>query len=350
MAILHRRQRQRQQQQLAPKAALFNSGMLNWDGRVSFDKLRSVVELSCHVKCNDWPKFEPETIIAALQGKDVMITKDMDVDAELIAQLPDTLKLICEAGTGFDEIDIAAARARGIAVCNVPTYATDAVATLTITLCLALSNSLIQQQHQLLGLCNNSAFADGHLGALPHFEVGGKTLGLVGGLGQIGRRVTEIASALGMRVLVSSRRAARPRGAHPAANLVPLDELLARSDFVSVHCPLSDETRGLINREKLRRMKPSAFLINTARGAVVDLEALLEALQSDRIAGAALDAHHVEPLPVDSPLRALSPRKVILTPHIGWQRAESRQRLVDTVAENIQSNLVRGTACNVVNT
>ena len=150
-----------------------------------------------------------------------------------------------------------------------------------------------------------------------------------------------------MRVLVSSRRHAKPAGAPRAAELVPLAELLARSDFVSIHCPLSEQTRGLIGPAELALMKPTAYLVNTARGAVVDHDALVDALRCGRLAGAALDAHHVEPLPEDSPLRALAPHKVILTPHIGWQRAESRQRLVDTVADNVAA-FRRGTPCNVV--
>jgi glycerate dehydrogenase len=222
------------------------------------------------------------------------------------------------------------------------------MATMCITFMLTLSCSLVPQQRRLWE-GKNEDFAKECLGPLPHFEIAGKTLGLIGGLGTIGTRITAMAAGLGLKVLVSSRKTELPYNAHPCLveGVTPLDELLARSDFVSIHCPLSKGTVGLLGRRELALMKPSAYLINVARGAIVDERALFDALMFDTIAGAALDVHHLEPLPPDSPWFKLGD-KVTLTPHIGWQRAETRQRLIDAVADNIKAFVDHGVPDNAV--
>lgn len=184
---------------------------------------------------------------------------------------------------------------------------------------LSFSASLTQQ-HRALARGDKTLF--GGAFPLPLFELRGKTLGLVGGNGEIGSRVSTLAQALGMKVLVYSRSSA-----------TPLATLLSESDFISLHCPLTPATKHLINASALSGMKKSAYLINTARGAIVDEAALVAALQAGRLAGAALDVQDPEPPAADSPLYTLD--NVILTPHIGWKRAETRQRLIDAVASNI---------------
>ena len=212
-----------------------------------------------------------------------------------------------------------------------------AMAHTTITGVLALSCSLSQQQ-RAIARGDKSIMQQCHLGALQHFELPGKTIGLIGGLGAIGTRVGVLAQALGMEVLASSRTA--PAGKRDdGVTVCSVDELLRESDFVSIHCPLNEETKGFLNDAALRKMKPSAFVVNTARGAIIDETALVAALREGRIAGAALDVYGEgsappPPLPDDSPLYAFE--NVVLTPHIGWQRLETRQRVVDSVAQSIE--------------
>ena len=271
----------------------------------------------------------------------------MPLTAEMIRAFSPSVKLICEAGTGYNNIDLIAAREKGIGVCNVPTYATEAMAHIAITMVMALSCSLVPQA-KALAVNDRTYMQQCHLGSLAHFELSGKTLGLIGGLGTIGLRVAAIATALGMRVVASSRSA--PLGLRDdRVEVVSLEGLLSQSDFVSVHCPLNAHTKGLVDGAAIARMKPTACVINTARGAIIDQPALVEALRAKRIAGAALDVFGEgsappPPLPDDSPLYGLD--NVILTPHIGWQRLESRQRVVDMMVDNIAA-YQRGEPCNI---
>jgi glycerate dehydrogenase len=282
----------------------------------------------------------PEEIVARVAGQEIVITKELPVPGELIARFSDSVRLICEAGTGYNNIDLAAAKAKRIAVCNAPAYSTDAVAQLVITFVLNFSASLIPQQ-RMLWQGNRDNFSKSL--QLPHFELAGKVLGLIGGSGAIGSKVAELALALGMEVLISSRTPKPP--ARSGVATVPLEELLERSDFVSIHCPLTAGTRHLIDRAALEKMKPSAFLINTARGAIVREADLIEALQRGTIAGAGLDVQDPEPPAPESPLYTLE--NVILTPHIGWKRLETRQRLMDIVAGNVAA-FIGGRPVNLV--
>ena len=224
------------------------------------------------------------------------------------------------------------------------------MAHLAITYVLALSCSLVPQT-RALALGSRDHFERCHLGSMAHFELTGKTIGLIGGLGAIGTRVGAIARALGMHPIASSRSA--PPGMRDDGVEVTNDlpDLLRRSDFVSIHCPLNDDTRHLLDAQAIGHMKRTAYVVNTARGAIIHEAALVDALQSRRIAGAALDvcgegAAPPPPPPADSPLYALD--NVILTPHIGWQRLETRQRIVSAVAENVAA-FARGEPQNVVN-
>ena len=328
------------------RCVLINAARLDFDGSISFEALTRACGMP-PTRHEAMPN--PEAAVVAARGHDVVINKEMPLPKEVIdAFSKEGVKLICEAGTGFNNIDVAAARARGIVVTNVPTYATEAMAHQAITMVMALSCSLAPQ-FRALQAGDRTHMLDCHLGRMPHFELTGKTIGLVGGLGTIGSRVAAMAGALGMRVLASSRTApsgpcmVRAADAHASVEVevevCPMDELFARSGFVSVHCPLNGETRGLIGAAALGRMKPTSYLINTARGPIVDEAALVAALRSGSIAGAALDVYgegSAPPpaLPTDSPLWDLE--NVLLTPHIGWQRLETRQRVVDAIAETIK--------------
>jgi len=215
---------------------------------------------------------------------------------------------------------------------------------MVMTFVLSLSCSLIQQQRKLWGPEPNREEWSS-LRGLSHFELSGKTIGLIGGRGAIGSKVSEMARVFGMRVVFSSRSTAPC----PGAEVVSLDSLLDQSDFVSVHCPLNDDTRASLSAETFRRMKKTAFFVNTARGGIVNERDLCLALDAGEIAGAGLDVQESEPPPADSRLWDLAKEnKVLLTPHIGWQRKETRQRLVDSVARNVQSFL-KGEPQNVVN-
>ena len=310
------------------RAVLVNAGRLDYDGSLDFSRLAAACggEPTRH----DDPTPSPAAIASRAEGHSVLITKEVPVD---VASLPASVRLICEAGTGFNNIDLVAARARDITVCNVPTYSTDAVAHLVITLALNFSSSIVRQ-HRALARGDRAHFDSfAALGAYPHFELTGKTIGLIGGTGAIGAKVAEIAkSAFGMRVLVWSRSAETCERWEAARDL---DDLLKRSDFVSVHCPLNERTRGLIDASALAKMKPSAFLINTARGGVLNEADVVRALRSGQIAGAGLDVQDPEPPAPDSPLYDMD--NVILTPHVGWKRVETRQRLIDAVAENVEA-------------
>ena len=317
-----------------PKAVLLNAARLDFDNRLDFSALSAVAELS------RFDESTPEEIVARVAGQEIVITKELPVPGELIARFPDSVRLVCEAGTGYNNIDLAAARAKGIAVCNAPAYSTDAVAQLVITFVLNFSASLIPQQ-RMLWQGNRDNFSKSL--QLPHFELAGKTLGLIGGSGAIGSKVAQLARALGLEVLVSSRSGRVPQ--LPGVAAASLTKLLERSDFVSIHCPLTDETRHLMNAAALAKMKPSAFLINTARGAIIAEADLIAALRQGIVAGAGLDVQDPEPPAPESPLYTLE--NVILTPHIGWKRLETRQRLMDIVAANISAFLA-GRPVNLV--
>ena len=311
-----------------------NSAILDFDRKLNYSPLSTITNFSKYDNSTD------AEILQRVQDKTIVITKELPVSREVILQFPSSVKVICEAGTGYNNIDIAAAREKNITVCNVPSYSTEAVAQLVITFILNLSASL-RQQDIMVQRKDFSNFTD-HL-KVPHFELQGKTLGIIGA-GDIGQETIRIARVLGMNVLTYTRT---PRQWNDSAiRSVSMEEVLRESDFVSIHCPLTPDTRHLINKERLSLMKPTAYIINTARGPIIKESDLIEALQQGIIAGAALDVQEVEPPSPDNPLFTMD--NVIMTPHIGWRRLESRQRLVDLTAKNIEAFL-RGELVNVVN-
>jgi len=276
----------------------------------------------------------PERIADA----DIVITNKVVLDEQALAAAK-RLKLVCIAATGTNNVDLEAAKRRGITVCNVRGYATPSVVEHVFTLLLALMRHLAEY-HQAVqaGRWQKSvhfSFID-----YPIHELHGKLMGIVG-YGELGQAVERIAVAFGMRVLIADRI-----GSEPRAGRVPLSELLPQVDVLTLHCPLSNETRGLLGAKELRAMKRDAMLINTSRGGIVDELALLEVLRSRHLGGAGVDVLIQEP-PLDNPLLGTDIPNLIVTPHIAWASREARQRLVNEVGENIQAYL-RGTPRNRV--
>ncbi|MEA4825423.1 MAG: NAD(P)-dependent oxidoreductase [Clostridium sp.] len=311
-----------------------NSAKLDFDNKLDFSQLAKLTTITKYDTSND------ADILEKVKNQDIIITKELPLGRDLISQFPPSVKLICEAGTGYNNIDIAAAKEKNITVCNVPGYSSEAVAQLVITFMLNLSSSLTLQQVMI-----NQGNFDNFTKFLqvPHFELHNKVLGVIGA-GAIGQSVMKIALALGMNILVYSRT---PKSFNnPNIKFVSLEELLKESDFVTLHCPLTDNTKHLIDKDKLNLMKSSAFIINTSRGAIIKELDLIEALKNKKIAGAALDVQDPEPPELDNPLFTMD--NVILTPHIGWKCIESRQRLINLLADNVEA-FIQGKPINAVN-
>ena len=312
------------------RVVVVNASKMNYDHLLDFSILSNDVQVY-----DDSTNAE---LIERIQGARVVVTKELPVGAELLSQFPDSVKLIVEAGTGYNNIDLDAARAKGITVCNIPAYSTERVAHTVIMMLLNFSSTM-QQQIGMLAKGDRSNFTK-YL-QVSHTEVNGKTLGVVGA-GHIGMEVIKVAKALGMNVLVHTRT---PKADGDGIRYVSLDELLAQSDYISLHCPLNDKTKHLINKDTIAKMKPNAVIINTGRGALINEADLCEALAAKRIHGAGLDVQEVEPPAEDSPLYTLD--NVIITPHMGWKGLETRQRLVGIIRDNVQAFL-KGEPINVV--
>lgn len=281
----------------------------------------------------------PHEIALAIGDSDAVIVNKARITDEIMEACPN-LRFIGLFATGYNNIDIEAARRRGICVCNVPGYSTDSVTQHTFALILHFAARADDYAASVArgAWANASTFS--YL-AFPTFELRGKTLGIFG-FGTIGRSVAAVALAFGMRVIAYVRRPVQFEG----VEFVGLDELLARSDYLTLHCPLTDETRHLICRETIAKMKTGAFLINTARGGVIDEEALCEALNTGKLGGAGIDVLDTEPMRRDHPyLRA---KNCYITPHVAWACAEARERLVRLVAENLKG-FRDGNVINCVN-
>ena len=315
---------------MSERVVVVNAGKMNYDHALDFSILS-----------NDVQVYEDSTnaeLIERIQGARVVVTKELPVSADLLSQFPDTVELIVEAGTGYNNIDLNAAKAKSIIVCNIPAYSTERVAHTVIMMILNFASTM-QQQIGMLAKGDRSNFTK-YL-QVSHTEVNGKTLGVVGA-GHIGMEVIKVAKALGMNILVHTRT---PKADGDGIRYVSLDELLANSDYVTLHCPLNDQTKHIINKEAIGKMKPSAVIVNTGRGPLINEKDLCEALAAKRIAGAGLDVQEVEPPAEDSPLYTLD--NVIITPHMGWKGLETRQRLVGIIRDNVQA-FFKGEPINVV--
>lgn len=272
-----------------------------------------------------------EDVVERLKGADIAITNKVVIDGEAMRQLPD-LKLICVAATGMNNVDLNAAAELGIEVKNAVGYSTSSVAETTLASALALARNIVyfdEYFHDGRYAKADRAFCYDRL----TFEIRGKRWGIIG-LGNIGREVARLATAFGCEVRYYSTSGTKREEAYPS---MELKELLEWSDIVSVHSPLNERTRNLVGREELRAMKPSAIIINVARGGIINEAALAEALNEAWISAAALDVFSVEPLR-ESPLYDVKDRyRLLASPHNAWSAAEAIDRLIDCVAENIRT-------------
>ncbi len=272
-----------------------------------------------------YPSTLATQVLERVQHADVVITNKVVLDAENLKQCL-SLKLILISATGTNNVDLAQAKAQGITVCNCQGYGTSAVAQHTLMLMLTLATSVIQYDHAVKqGEWNKSPIFC--LLDFPIVELAGKTLGILG-YGELGQAVAKLAEAFGMKIIV---------GALPnrsTGNRVALSELLPQVDFLSLHCPLTEETRDLIDNKAIEKMKPSAFLINCARGGIVNEHDLATALRTGKIAGAATDVLSVEPPKEGNVLLANNIPNLIITPHSAWGSVDARQRIVQQLTEN----------------
>jgi len=283
--------------------------------------------VACVPSCTLHAGTLPERLSAYISDADLVITNKVVLDRPLLEANPQ-LKLICVAATGTDNVDLEAAAALGIAVCNVTGYATPSVVEHVFALLLALSRRLGEHAR---------AASDGHWARsdqfcvldFPFSELSGRTLGIIG-YGELGRGVARVAEAFGMQVLIAQRP-----GGGAQAGRVPLHELLSAVDVLSLHVPLAENTRNLIGPAELALMKADAILINTARGGVVDEPALADALVAGRLGGAGIDVLSSEPPVAGNPLLAGDIPNLIVTPHVAWASREARQRLIDGVVQNV---------------
>jgi glycerate dehydrogenase len=305
-----------------------NPGDLSWQG------LEEIGEVTVY------DRTKADETVARAADADIVLTNKVIISREIIAQLP-RLKYIGVLATGYNVVDIEAAHERGITVTNVPAYSTESVAQMVFAHLLTVTN---RTEHYAIENRNGrwTKNPDFCYWDFPHMELAGKTFGIVG-LGNIGRRVAEIATAFGMHVkaLTSKSADALPANIEKAT----LESILSTSDVLSLHCPLTDKTRHLINRETLRQMKPTAILINTGRGPLVDDQAVADALSGGRLAAFCADVLTEEPPKADNPL--LKQPNAYMTPHIAWASKEARVRLVQVATDNVRA-FINGRPQNMV--
>ncbi len=281
-----------------------------------------------------YPDTQPEQVTERIQGAEVVITNKVKVMREAMTNAPE-LKLICVAATGMNNVDLAAANELGIQVKNVKGYSTDSVAQQTFALLLALLNSTAYYDDYVkTGEYSNERIFT-HLGR-PYWELSGKRFGILG-LGEIGRQVARIALAFGAEVVYFS---ASGQEYNVIYERLELDEFLQTCDVISIHAPLSPDTENLLNYARIAQMKPTALLLNTSRGGIVNEADLAKALDEELIAGAAIDVFTQEPIPASHPYMQLQKKdKLLLAPHIAWSSIEARTRLMEKVADNIRGYL-----------
>ena len=306
-------------------------------GDLSWDAIEELGELTVYERTT------PEEVLERCTGSEVIFTNKVILNSETIEQLPE-LKYIGVLATGTNVVDLNFAKERGICVTNIPGYSTDSVVQHVLALMLHFSskvsvhNDAVQQ-----GDWVNSIDFSFTLGTLN--ELSGKTLGIIG-LGTIGRKLARVADAMGMKI-VAAHQSSMDRLELPyEVEWLPVDEVFALADFLSLNCPLTPETEKVVNAEHLKKMKSSAIVINTGRGPLVDEQALADALNNGTIAGAGLDVLSTEPPAGDNPL--LSAKNCVITPHIAWASREARARLIAIAADNL-SSFLSGIPQNVVN-
>lgn len=281
----------------------------------------------------------PEQVVERCKGAEVVLTNKVVLDAEILNQLPH-LSYIGVLATGYNVVDLEVASRQSITVTNIPAYSTNSVAQMVWAHILNITNNVAHYATENVNgrWANNKDFC---YYDFTHTELAGKTMGIVG-LGNTGMATARIAQAFGLKVIAYTSKTQLPEG----MTKVTLDELFQESDILSLHCPLTNETKGLVNRKRLNLMKPSAILINTSRGPVVNEADVAEALNQGRIAAFGADVVSVEPIEASNPL--LNAKNCFLTPHIAWATKEARQRLIDICVENVKA-FVQDNPQNVVN-
>ena len=295
-------------------------------GDLSWDALRELGS------CEIYDRSAPDEIVPRSTSAEIVLTNKVKLNGEYMSSVP-TLKYIGVTATGYNIVDVAAARERKVIVTNVPTYGTQSVAQMTFALLLELTQH-VGHHAQTVREGRWTRSPDFCYWDYPLIELDGLTLGIIG-FGRIGKMVGQLAEAFGMKVLTSSRK-------QPVAEM---ETLFRRSDIISLHCPLTPQTEHLVNEKRLAWMKPTAFLLNTSRGPLIDESALAKALNEGRIAGAGLDVLAVEPPTADNPL--LRAKNCLITPHIAWATRAARSRLMEAVVENVRAFLA-GESKNVV--
>ena len=307
-------------------------------GDLSWEPLKQLGDLTVYDRT---PVSDREEIIRRIGDAQVVFTNKTPLDRQVMEACPG-LKFISVLATGYNVVDVAFARERGIPVSNIPSYGTDAVGQFAIALLLEICHH-IGHHDQAVKAGRWTSSPDWCFWDYPLIELAGKTMGVIG-FGRIGRKTGQIAAAMGMKVLAYDRN--ETEEGRQLAEYTDLDTLLARSDVIALHCPLFPETEGIICRETIAKMKDGVIILNNSRGPLIVEADLAEALNAGKVYAAGLDVAREEPIPADSPL--LTARNCILTPHISWAPREARQRIMDMSAENLRAYLA-GAPIHVVN-
>lgn len=308
-------------------------------GDISWAKFKALGNLTVHERTPN----DTNEIVKRIGDASCVLTNKVPLSADTLSKLPG-LKYIGVLATGYNVIDVTKASAQNVTVANVPTYSSDAVGQHAMGLLLELARK-IGMHSQAVSQGQWSTSPDFCFSLGPIVELNGKTLGVIG-LGRIGLSFAKIAAAMGMKIIAASSSGRTDRDTQGVdVTWVSQDELFAQSDVITLHCPLTPSTEHLVNAKRLATVKPSAFLINTARGQLIDNQALTDALNQGKLAGAGLDVLDQEPPPADNPL--LNAKNCVITPHLAWYAKESRARLMDIAANNLKAFL-DGSPVNVI--
>lgn len=316
------------------KAVILDGFAVN-PGDLSWDFLKQFGEYDVYGQSKEYEVAE------RIGDAEIAVTNRMKINSDVLDKCPN-LKFVSAFGTGYDMIDVKACRERGVEVCNIPGYSTPSVAQFAFSLMLAISTR-IDKFYKAVKEGTWTGRPEFPYQNIPYVELEGKTVGVYG-CGAIGKRFAQLCSAFGMKVLAYRRNA--PATFDDCIEYVDADRLIRESDFISLHCPLTNETRGLVNDEFLSKVKKGAYIINTSRGAVIDEYALSRALKNGTLAGAAIDVMVSEPPEKDNPLLSLD--NCIITPHAAWVSIEARRRLIDILCQNIESFIKTGKGINRV--
>ncbi len=306
-----------------------NPGDLSWEG------LEQLGDLTVYDRSSQ------DQVVERIGSAEIVLVNKVQLTKEIMAHTTN-LKYIGVLATGYNVVDVEAAKAKGITVTNIPTYGTDGVAQYAIALLLELCHRI--GEHSTTVFAGDwTTNADWCYWNSPQMELAGKTIGIIG-YGRIGQKVGAIAAALGMTVIANDR--SHTEGIVAGAKMVDLDQLFSESDVISLHCPLFPETEGLINKETIAKMKDGVYIVNDSRGQLINEADLRDALNSGKVGGAAVDVVSTEPIKLDNPL--LEAKNMIITPHMAWASREARARLMAIAVENVEK-FQAGTPVNVVN-